>query len=221
MEYKEDEYLQISGLQHFSFCRRQWALIHLEQQWNENLRTVEGELMHERAHDESLSEKRGDLLTVRGLRVSSPLLGVSGSCDVVEFRKSPTGVRLFNYDGLWQPCPIEYKRGSPKLIDADRLQLCAQAMCLEEMLGAIIQTGAIFYGETRRRETVALDEQLRSTVKSMLSEMHQYRARGYTPKVKPGKHCNACSLKNICLPALCKNISVSDYISTCLGEDLL
>ena len=141
MGFKEDEYLQLSGLQHFAFCRRQWALIHVEQLWRDNLRTVEGEILHERAHDETLRERSRDKITMRGLRIASSALGISGACDVVEFVRSRSGARLTGEDGLWQPYPVEYKRGSSKISDADRLQLCAQAMCLEEMLGCAVPDG--------------------------------------------------------------------------------
>lgn len=217
--YQEDDYLMISGLQHFSFCRRQWALIHIEQQWSENLRTVEGEILHERAHDFSLSEKRGDILTVRGLGVHSPSLGVNGVCDVVEFHRSEDGTALHGREGLWQPVPVEYKRGSTKVNDADRLQLCCQAMCLEEMLCCTVSKGALFYGETRRREQVALTGELRAQVREMLLEMHRYYARRYTPKSKPSKSCNACSLKELCLPKLCGNLSAHTYIQSRLQEE--
>lgn len=216
MTYAEDEYLRISGLQHFSFCRRQWALIHLEQQWAENLRTVEGDILHERAHDEGFSEKRGDMLTVRGLRVHSSSLGVSGSCDIVEFKADKNGVPLAAREGRWRPYPVEYKRGISKQTDADRLQLCCQAMCLEEMLCCEIPEGALFYGETRRRERVTFSGELRDEVCAMLTEMHDYQRRGYTPKVKTGPHCRACSLNELCLPKLCKNLSAESYIKTAL-----
>lgn len=179
MTYSEDEYLQLSGIQHFSFCRRQWALIHLEQQWAENLRTVEGDLLHQRAHDESLSEKRGGLLTVRGLRIQSPHLGESGSCDVVEFTQEKDGIPLTGRVGRWEPYPVEYKRWHSKQIDADRLQLCCQAMCLEEILCCDIPEGALFYGETRRRERVPLTEALRTAVRTQLAEIHDYQKRLY------------------------------------------
>ena len=130
----EKEPLMISALQHFAFCRRQWALIHIEQIWKDNVRTVEGNLMHRRAHDEKQIEKRDNLIIMRGLRVHSERLGVNGICDVVEFRRSSEGISLPGYDELWLPYPVEYKRGKPKTHDADELQLCAQAMCLEEML---------------------------------------------------------------------------------------
>lgn len=212
MAFKEDDYLQLSGLQHFSYCRRQWALIHIEQQWAENLRTTEGHILHEKAHDGSQRESRGDLLITRNLSIHSSTLGISGSCDVVEFYRQAQGICLPGKDGLWQPYPVEYKRGAPKVSDADRLQLCAQAMCLEEMLCCDIPEAALFYGETRRRETVTLDEPLRSQVRMMLDEMHDLYRRSHTPKVKPTKGCNACSLKELCLPKLARMRSVADYL---------
>lgn len=218
MVYKEDDFLQISGLQHFQFCRRQWALIHLEQLWAENLRTVEGELLHERAHDASLREKRGELMIVRDMRVFSANLGVSGACDVVEFKKSEAGIPLSGLEGKYQPYPIEYKRGSPRTDQANHLQLCAQAMCLEEMLCCDIPEGALYYGEIRRRENVLFTEELRQAVKSALEEMHQLYERGYTPKVRPNKSCNACSLKGLCLPKLMKKKSVAKYLRERLEE---
>ena len=218
MAFKEEEYLQLSGLQHFSFCRRQWALIHLEQQWAENLRTVDGRILHEKAHDGSAREKRGDLVVTRDMSIHSATLGISGSCDVVEFHRGGEGIPLTGQEGLWQPYPIEYKRGAPKSIDADKLQLCAQAMCLEEMLCCDIPEGAIYYGEIRRREVVDLDEELRKRVRTLLSEMHDLYCRSHTPKVKPTKGCNACSLKELCLPKLVKKRSVMDYLRKSLEE---
>lgn len=219
MMYREEEYLMLSGLQHFAFCRRQWALIHIEQQWDENLRTVEGELMHERCHDEKQTEKRGDLLTVRGMRIASRELGVSGACDVVEFRADANGIFLFGREGLWQPFPVEYKHGKPKTHQADELQLCAQAMCLEEMLVCEIPEGALFYEEIGRRQSVTFTQELRNTVRDMLREMHGYFSRGYTPKVKPNKSCQACSLKELCLPKLYKKRSAKEYLAERIGEE--
>ena len=212
MIYAEEDLLQLSGLQHFAFCRRQWALIHIEQQWKENLRTVEGDLFHRRAHDEQARERRGDVLILRGLSVASSALGLSGKCDVVEFHADPGGVSLRGEEGLWTPFPIEYKRGAPKSHQADELQLCAQAMCLEEMLCCAVPEGAIFYGETRRRTTIAFTPALRQQVCAMVEEMHQLRRRGHTPKVRPSKGCSACSLKELCLPALMKGKDVDVYL---------
>ncbi len=212
MSYKEEEYLLLSGLQHFAFCRRQWALIHIEQQWQENLRTVEGDLFHQRAHDEQVRERRGDRLILRGLSVVSPELGISGKCDVVEFYKNSKGIALHGEEGLWIPFPVEYKRGAPKSHQADELQLCAQAMCLEEMLCCTISEGALFYGETRRRVSVSFNSELRQQVCNMVEEMHQFSRRGHTPKAKPTKGCGACSLKEICLPVLMKGKNVDTYL---------
>ena len=219
MNYNQEEYLQLSGLQHFAFCRRQWALIHIEQQWQDNLRTVEGDLMHRRAHDEAIREKRGTILILRGLSVSSPTLGISGKCDVVEFHQDPAGISLHQEEGLWLPYPVEYKRGSPKEHQADELQLCAQAICLEEMLCCKIPEGALFYGETRRRVVVPFTLLLRQQVYTMTEEMHQLYCRGYTPKVKPSKGCYACSLKDLCLPALMKSKELDSYLQKAMEDD--
>ena len=218
MEYNEDDYLLLSGLQHFAFCRRQWALIHIEDLWAENLRTTEGHLLHERAHDTSLRERRGSVITVRGVSIHSPSLGVSGQCDVLEYHADPDGIPLPDTDGTWLPYPVEYKRGCSKEADADRLQLCAQAMCLEEMLCCDIPEGALFYGETRRRETVPFTDKLRAQVKESLLEMHELYRRGHTPRVKPSKSCNACSLKELCLPKLVKTRSVTSYLAAAMEE---
>lgn len=217
-QYQEDDYLQLSGLQHFCFCRRQWALIHIENQWAENYRTVDGSLMHENAHNADFQESRGDLLIVRRLAIHSARLGVSGQCDVVEFHRSPDGVSLQDRDGLWQPYPIEYKRGKPKEGLEDKLQLCGQAMCLEEMLCCTIPEGALYYGEPRRRLAVSFTQELRSQVQSSLEEMHDLYQKRYTPKVKPAKSCNACSLKDICIPKLLRTKRVSDYLAGAMEE---
>ena len=211
-EYNEQDFLQLSGLQHFLFCRRQWALTHVESQWAENLRTVEGNLMHERTHNESLTEKRGDTIITRGMDIFSRRLGVAGKCDVLEFHRDDSGISVFGWDGLWQPYPVEYKRGEPKENNCDAAQLCGQAICLEEMLCCEIKSGALFYGERKRRTTVDFTPELRADVAASLKEMHEYYDRGYTPRVKTGKFCGACSLKEICLPVLMKKTSVADYM---------
>ena len=219
MEYTEDDYLMLSGIQHFKFCRRQWALIHIEQQWAENIHTVVGELMHKKAHDPYLTEKRKDLLVARSLPVASKAMGVSGECDVVEFRRCEDGIKLHGHRGTFLVYPIEYKKGKPKVTEEDKLQLVAQALCLEEMFSTNISEGALFYGETRRREVVIITEELRQEVIKMFQEMHQYFDRKYTPKVKYNKACNSCSLKDICLPKLEKSSSVEKYITQMLKEE--
>lgn len=215
--YDEEEFLALSGIQHFAFCRRQWALIHIEQQWQENLRTVEGGFLHEKTH-EGFTEKRGDVIITRSMPVFSASLGVRGVCDVVELHRSPDGVPLIGREGRWLPIPVEYKRGGPKEGDADALQLCAQAMCLEDMLACVIPEGFLYYGETRRRLPVQLNDGLREKVRGMFLEMHEMFRRRHTPKVKTSSRCKACSLMDICLPAMCRNLSVADYIERRLGE---
>ncbi len=215
-----DDYLQMSGIQHFAFCRRQWALAYLEQQWQENQRTAEGRVDHTRCHDDGLTEKRGGLLIVRGMRVVSHRLRLAGDCDVVEFRSTPDGVPLQGREGRWLPMPVEYKHGAPKESDADRLQLCAQAMALEEMLVCDVPEGALYYAETRRREVVTITPELREKAQTMADEMNRYFARGYTPKSKPGKHCNACSLKELCLPVLYRRADPVAYLRAHIDEEV-
>lgn len=217
--YKENDYLMLSGLQHFCYCRRQWALIHIEQQWEENERTVDGQLFHRVAHNAERIEKRGNIIITRGLNIKSSKLGMSGICDVVEFHKSKNGISLFSYEGLWEPYPVEYKKGHPKENIVDEVQLCGQAICLEEMLLCHIPKGSLFYGENRRRTIVEFTDELRKKVFDMAKEMHDLWERGYTPKVKFHKGCNACSLKEICVPKLGKVKSVGAYIdSRMVGE---
>lgn len=217
--YDEEEFLQLSGIQHFAFCRRQWALAYIELQWQENVRTVEGRLLHENAHDAGIKEKRGDLIIVRAMPVHSRELGISGECDVVEFHRSEEGIPLSGHEGKYAAVPVEYKRGRPKTNDVDALQVAAQALCLEEVLCCDIPYGAIYYGETRHREKIEFTEELRRKVQGMFAEMHKYYRQGYTPKVKWSKSCNACSLKDICLPVLNKNLSVKDYLDNKIKEE--
>lgn len=214
MSYKEDDYLLLSGIQHFAFCPRQWALIHMEKQWNENYLTTGGRIMHAKVHDGEQTEKRGDLILFRALKVRSAELGIFGECDVVEFHKTKTGVSLNGYDGLWSPYPVEYKRGKTKLDDCDRLQLCAQAVCLEEMQCVTIDSGALFYGEPHRREVVSFTPELREKLAATIKSMHDMFRRKYTPKATKGKHCQSCSMKDICLPSLGKkdDTSVREYM---------
>lgn len=212
-EYTPDELLPLSGIQHFIFCRRQWALIHVERQWQENALTAEGRIMHKRADDPFFTETRKGIILTRAVPIASYWLGLSGVCDVVEFTQSPDGVRLRGREGLYLPAPVEYKRGKEKRDASDEAQLCAQAMCLEEMLAVSIPTGYLFYGQTRHRVAVELTDELRELVKNISAEMHAYFRRGYTPRVKTSKACRSCSLADICLPQLQeKSIAASKYI---------
>lgn len=220
MEYQEENYLSLSGIQHFEFCRRQWALIHIEQQWQENVRTLEGQFLHEKVHNEDRPEKRGNIIISRSVPVFSRILGVSGICDVVEFHLVEDGINIYGREGLYRPIPVEYKRGKPKKNDADNMQLCAQALCLEEMLLCNIDFGYLYYGEIQQRSMVIFDDRLREKVRKAFKEMHQLYERRYTPKVKMTKSCKACSLMDICIPKLYSCMPVNTYIKKHIGEDI-
>ena len=215
----EEEYLLISGIQHFCFCRRQWALIHIENCWAENRLTTEGKNMHDKVHNNEITSKHNGIITLRGLPVRSNQLMITGSCDAIELIPDETGIYIHNREGKWRIHPVEYKRGKPKADDCDRLQLAAECLCLEEMLSCEIEQASLYYGMTRRREEVLIDNILRDHLNSMISEMWDYYRRKYTPKVKSGKHCTNCSLVDNCMPKLMKERSVSRYIREHLNED--
>lgn len=203
MPYTEDDLIQLSALQHLSFCERQWGLIHLEAIWDENRLTMEGRHLHDRV-DSSETEVRGDVRTARGLRLRSLRLGLSGKADVVEFHRLPEtsgeGIRLDGVEGLYQPVPVEYKRGKPKLEPCDEIQICAQALCIEEMTGARVTEGVLFYGVPRRRYNVSFDFALRQRTEELCIRLHELTKAGKTPKAAYGKRCRSCSLIDSCMP---------------------
>lgn len=214
----EEEYLMLSGIQHFKFCKRQWALIHIEQQWEENVKTIEGQHLHEKADQPFIREKRRDKLIVRGMPVQSRTLKINGICDVVEFIRDNKGVEIIGEQGKYIPVPIEYKRGKPKKDETDLVQLAAQAICLEEMLVCEIHTGYMYYNEIKQRVKVPITKDLKAKVKALVEEMQHYYSRKHTPKVKTGKHCRSCSLQHICLPDMMSRQSVKSYIEGMLRE---
>lgn len=217
-EWKEAEYLMISGIQHFIFCRRQWALIHVEQAWAENYFTTHGQILHERVDDYRNKEKRGDIISVRGMNVASYRLGMSGRCDLVEFHKNIGGVYIPQFDGEYLPIPIEYKRGIVKEDNSDRYQLLAQIISLEDMLNIQLSKAEIFYHEVRRRTSYDFSDEEKDELIKLSKEMHEYFERGFTPKAKRKKQCKSCSLKNICLPELDNVESASSYIKRMIKE---
>jgi len=226
--YSDDDLLMLSGIQHIAFCERQWALIHIEQQWAENMRTVEGTHMHERVDDPFASEVRGRVITLRSVSMVSYRLGLYGVADVVEFIRSENGqgIGLEGYPGKWRPVPVEYKRGKPKPDERDEVQLCAQAICLEEMYNAkddsnlIIATGYLFYGETRHRHEVIFSHELRNRVETYALQMHKLFETGNTPLAIYKTHCKACSLVEICNPMAFSNPrKVNDYLKNILDID--
>ncbi len=185
------ESFPLSALQHFAFCPRQCALIHVERLWAENTLTAEGRVLHERTH-EAASESRGDLRIARALPLQSAALGLHGVADVVEFHRQP--------DGSWRPFPVEYKRGRPKPEPIDAVQLCAQAICLEEMLGTIVPAGALFYGAKHRRHEVAFDAALRTETARIAAAVQAMLLAGVTPPAIFAPKCTACSLVDFCKP---------------------
>jgi CRISPR-associated exonuclease Cas4 len=220
--FDEDDLLPLSGIQHLLFCERQWALIHIEQQWEENRLTEEGRVLHDRVH-ESGTENRPGMIAARGLRLRSLRLGLAGEADVVEFHRAqneqPGAVRLDRQSGWWTPFPVEYKRGRPKRDAWDEVQLCAQALCLEETYGVVIAAGALFYGTTRRRTPVAFDQALRERTEALARRMHELYTARITPPALYEKKCENCSLKQRCMPTLAgKTRGVARYFAAALRE---
>lgn len=207
--------LPISALQHYAYCPRQFALIHIDQQWAENRFTAEGQLLHQRANSGE-AETRGDLHVARTLRLICRELGLSGVADVVEFhRVGQGGCSLPGRAGRWQPYPVEYKRGRSKPDDWDRVQLCAQAMALEEMLDAPVPEGAIFYGKPRRRERVEIGRPLRDKTRQLAEAVHGLYQSQRLPDSQPGPKCDHCSLRELCLP---DREMVGDYLKRMLDS---
>jgi len=222
-EYSEEEILMLSGIQHFAFCKRQWALIHIEQLWAENVRTIEGQFLHKRSDDPFLDETRKEHRIVRAMPLVSYSLGLRGIADVVEFTrvetKSQYSITLKNRQGFWIVTPVEFKRGKPKKDDRDAVQLCAQAICLEEMMNVKIEYGDLYYDRIKHRQRIELDEQIRTRVYYLADNMHKMFKEGKTPPAEVGKHCSICSLVELCKPRLTKKYrSVSNYINAAFNE---
>lgn len=208
--YSEDDLLMISALQHFLFCPRQCALIHIEQQWTENIFTAEGRILHERVHTAG-KESRRKVKVEFDVPIRSLQLGVVGRGDIVEFHLQD--------DGIWLPFPVEYKRGRPKKDDSDRVQLCAQAICLEEMLAVRIPTGALYYGKKKRRLEVEFDENLRQTTNDTAERLHDLLSRRSTPLPEYSPACESCSFLESCLPEVAgKKNKVAKYMETLLKK---
>lgn len=218
MEATAESLIQISEIQHYAFCPRQWGLIHLEGHWAENVLTVEGQALHKRAHDGELREKRGNRIIVRGMKVASSRLGITGACDVIEFISDKHGIFIPSYEGTFRVVPVEYKHGKPKEGEEDLLQLTLQALCLEEMLVTDIPVGYFYYGIPRRRMKAELTQELKEHAMKMLTEIHQYLKRGYTPKVKRKRGCFHCSLTNLCFSKAWYKKSAKAYVEKKLLE---
>lgn len=201
--YTEDEMLMLSGIQHFMFCPRQWALIHIEQQWADNKLTTEGNILHKNVDNPFYRQKNGDTITLRSLHIASKELGLYGITDAVELipsDSSDNAITHNRYPGYWKPYPVEYKRGHRKPDERDEVQLAAQVMCLEEMYGINIPYGALYYNEVKHRETISITDTLRRTTRQCAKQMHDIFKNGTMPQAEKAPHCKNCSLKNICLP---------------------
>jgi CRISPR-associated exonuclease Cas4 len=221
--YTEDELMPLSGLQHLSFCERRWALVHIESIWEENRFTAEGKLLHERAHSGDV-ESRPGVLVRRTLPVRSFRLGLSGQTDIVEFYPASaeqSGTRVAGKKGFWRPYPVEYKRSRDKAgSTAYRVQLCAQALCLEEMLHTEVSEGAVYDGTARHRELILFDASLRQHVEQLAARMHELRISGKTPKVGYEKKCDSCSLYSACLPKITADSSALKYLKRAIRTSL-
>ena len=211
--YAEDDLLPLSGLQHLIFCERQCALIHIEQVWAENQFTAEGRIMHERVHAAD-RESRGAVRIEYAMPLRSLRLGLIAKADVVEFHRKPESP-----ENIWQPFPVEYKRGKPKKDNSDKVQLCAQALCLEEMLDVDIPAGALFYGKTRRRQDVAFDSVLRKETGDAARRFHDIVESRVTPKPVYSKKCDKCSMVDLCMPKTVEKArSINNYLKDAVSK---
>ncbi|MBC7287558.1 MAG: CRISPR-associated protein Cas4 [Armatimonadetes bacterium] len=221
--FDDEDLLPLSAIRHVAFCERRAALVYIEHQWAENRFTAEGELFHEQVHL-SDSESRGDVRIVRGLPLRSARLGLVGKADVVEFHRcsdAEPGIAIAGATGLWRPFPIEYRVGVPALDLSDHVQLCAQALCLEEMLGIPVPAGAIFYGRPHRRQHVDFTPALRAQTENFARRLHELLSSGITPPPHYQKRCRSCSLNDLCLPrAMSHAPSARRYLDRCLASVL-
>jgi CRISPR-associated exonuclease Cas4 len=219
--YDEEDLLPVSALQHILFCERQCALIHVERAWEENLATAEGRQLHEKV-DSAEGETRNDLRIACGFTLRSLRLGLFGKADVVEFHRTDAadavsfekvrGLPAAIQKGRWSPFPVEYKRGKPKANRCDEVQLCAQALCMEEMFGIDIHAGALFYAKTRRRQKILFDADLREQTWAAAERLHELIRSQILPKAVYGKKCRECSLCGICLPQCSGGKSARRYL---------
>lgn len=217
--YTEDEMLMLSGIQHYMFCPRQWALIHIEQQWYDNKLTTEGSILHKNVDNPFYRKKNGNIITLRSIHIASKELGLYGITDAVELipSESPVdSITIPGYTGYWKPYPIEYKRGHKKANSCDEVQLAAQVMCLEEMHHIHIPYGALFYNELKHREEIYISDSLRKETMTYASQMHTLFLSGNIPKAEYSQHCRNCSLQNICIPR--QSNKVENYLKQNLYE---
>ena len=219
MWYSDDDLLMLSGIQHIAFCERQYALAYMEMQWLENVLTIKGHHFHERVDDPFIVDIRGNTITWRSLSIISYRLGLYGKADMIELVEAgnevENAIEIYDKKGRWRPVPVEFKKGRPKEDVCDEVQLCAQAICLEEMYRISIQQGYLYYGETKHRHKVELNGMLREQVETYAKKMHEIFNSGITPRADYKPHCKSCSLTSLCLPkSMGDHHSGSEYLRT-------
>jgi CRISPR-associated exonuclease Cas4 len=219
MGYSEDDMLMLSGIQHYMFCPRQWALIHLEQQWDDNRLTIEGHILHENVDNPFYRMKNGGVVTLRSVPIASKSLGLYGITDAVELLPSQHGTIIKGCDERVVLYPVEYKHGKSKPDERDEVQLTAQAICLEEMYDTHIEQAALFYNETKHREVISIDDNLRDLTRHCAAQMHELFGKLITPKAVLLPHCKRCSLVDLCMPELSNKTKVKNYLKDNLYEE--
>lgn len=219
--YAEEDMLMLSGIQHYMFCPRQWALIHIEQQWDDNRFTTEGNILHRNVDNPFYRQKNGDVITLRAVHVASKRLGLYGITDAIELLpvdEETNAIRHARYQGFWKPFPIEYKRGHSKPNACDEVQLAAQVMALEEMYQIHIPFAALYYGEVKHREVITISNHLRQLTEKCANEMHCMFKKGTIPPPNKQRHCKSCSLKDICMPNIDTCTTAKHYLEKNLYE---
>lgn len=220
--YTDDDMLMLSGIQHYRFCPRQWALIHIEQLWEENRLTTEGDILHKHVDDPFYRQKCGDYVSLRAVSIASHELGLYGISDIIELRPTDDSSNFIThpkYPGKWMPVPVEYKHGRPKHHQIDEVQLAAQVMCLEEQYHISLSLGVLYYAETKRRVEVEITSELRNIVRQCSSEMHRIYANAIIPQGEYTCHCDRCSLLNVCMPTRKEVTKASYYLRKNLYEE--
>jgi len=208
-KFDEIERMPISSLKQFVYCQRRYALMYIECEWGSNYKIVEGDILHERVDDPFFNEKRGNVHISRSVPIYSDSLNLYGVADIVEFIKDEHGIEISGKKGLWRINPVEYKNGKPEKSNSDNFQLCAQAMCLEEMFQTKIYTGDIYYGKIKRRIEIMFTEELRNDVKSQVENMIDLLLKQEIPSKPENQICNLCSLVDICIPEISVRIQKS------------
>ncbi len=220
--FDPDDYLMLSGIQHYVFCPHQWAMIHIEQKWEDNRLTSEGQIMHNNVDNPAYRQKNGDMITLRRVAISSASLGLYGFSDAVELMPSETSEKSVihpSYPGYWHMHPIEYKHGKPKPDLRDKVQVVAQAICLEEMFDTVITECSIYYGEDNRRISFEIDNEIRTYTTECALEMHRIYDEGMVPAPIYKQHCRNCSLFDECMPKTPSEAAVNSYLKTYLYEE--